>query len=163
MAYKLDVSVIIKDHLRTLVNDNTGKPDLRDLFFFVCVPFIVPAILLFNKIFIGKDFVAGIIAGLTIYVGLSLNLIVILFEIMRKDSVSQFKKKFIKDFIANICFSIILSLITILSALVTLIDENCIIKYISNSICFFLLTQMLLLILMLVKRMYYQLLEQTDE
>lgn len=93
MAYKIDVSIIIKNHLKTLVNDNTKKPDFRDITIFGVLPVLVGLILVYFQLFINKDFIASMICGLAIYVGLSLNLIVLLFEIVQRKETSSFKKR----------------------------------------------------------------------
>lgn len=180
MAYKIDITIIIKNHLKTLVNDGDGRPDFRDKFFFGFLPILVAAVLVYFKLFINKDFIASMICGLAIYVGLSLNLIVLLFEIVRGKDTSAFKKEFAREFIANVCFSILLSIATITTSLFTLLfaspaalplpapppppqSDICIIlNYATNWVFYYLLTHMLLIILLLVKRLYYQLLEQID-
>lgn len=160
MAYKIDVTIILRDHFKTIVNDNTGKPDPRDWIVFGLLPVLLPAVILYFKIFIASQFVSGIISGLSIYVGLSLNLIVLLFDSSQRDSNSFFKKEFAKELIANVCFSIILSIVSIIVALFTLGDFGIYFKFFANGICYFCLIHMLLIILMLVKRLYYQLLDQ---
>lgn len=160
MAYKIDISIIIRNHFNTLVNDNTGKPDFRDVFFFLILPIGLSAILIYKHTFIDEDFIGAMIGGLSIYVGLSLNLIVLLFEIVQKGNTTAFKKSFAKDFIANVCFSIILSILTITSSLFTLISKGYIWQMVTNGVCYFMLFQMFLLILMMMKRLYYQLMEQ---
>lgn len=173
MAYKIDVSIIIRNHLKTLVNDNTKKPDFRDIFIFGVFPVLVAFLLLYFKLFINKDFIASMICGLAIYVGLSLNLIILLFEIVQKKETSSFKKEFATDFIANVCFSILLSIATITTSLFTLLftlppspvvpnNTTIVFNYITNGLFYYLLTHMLLIILLLVKRLYYQLLEQIE-
>lgn len=162
MAYKIDISIIIKNHFKTLVNDNTGKPDFRDILFFIIIPIGFALLLLYHKAFINDSFIGAMIGGLSIYVGLSLNLIVLLFEIVQRESTTMFKKSFAEDFIANVCFSVILSIGTIVSSLFTLIENGDIWKLLTNGICYFMLFQMFLLILMMMKRLYYQLIEQMD-
>ena len=166
MAYKIDVSIIVRNHLKTLTNDNkNAKRDYRDIIIFGVVPIVTSWGLIIKDIFISKDLVGAIISGLAVYVGLSLNLIILLFEIVQKKETSPFKKDFAKDFIANVCFSVLLSIAVIFSVLLTLIgdpknpSEHWILT-LTNGICFFMLIHMLLLVLMLIKRLYYQLIEQ---
>jgi|GEM_PF-2690957 len=173
MAYKIDVSIVIKNHLKTIVNDNTKKPDFRDIVIFGFFPVVVAVILCAFKLFINKDFIASMICGLAIYVGLSLNLIILLFEIVQRKETSAFKREFARDFIANVCFSILLSIATITTSLFTLLftlpaapaiaTKGVVVgNYVTNGLFYYLLTHMLLIILLLVKRLYYQLLEQIE-
>lgn len=159
MAYKIDVTVIIVNHLKTIVNDSTGKPDIRDIFFFIILPYITCIALPYNDIFVNKDFISSTIGGLSIYVGLSLNLIVILFEIVQKGT-NPTKKEFARDLIANTCFSVLLSIATIVASLFTVMDWKGHKQMVAHEVFYFLLFQMALIVLMLLKRLYYQLLEQ---
>jgi Na+-translocating ferredoxin:NAD+ oxidoreductase RnfA subunit len=167
MAYKLDISDIVRHHFKTIVNDNTRKPDGRDYFFFLILPLLIAIGLPLLGVYISSNLIESIIGGLSIYVGLSLNLVVLLFEIAQKKETSEFKKTFAKDLIANVSFSIILSLVTIISVVLTLIEcpicnQNCTYKPILHGIAYFFLTEMFVLIILLVKNMYFQIIEQID-
>ena len=159
MAYKIDISIIVKEHIKTLVNDNTGKPDFRDVFFFGLFPIVFAVYMVHNKVFIDKDFINGMISGLSIYVGLSLNLIVLIFEISQKDTTTSNNKSILKEIVANVSFSILLSIGLIISTLFTLINNETA-KCISHGLAYFLLVHMFLIVLMLIKRMYYQIINQ---
>jgi hypothetical protein len=165
VAYKLDISKIVKDHFKTLVNDGTGHADFRDWFFFLILPVLASATLLYFKVFIDKGYIDSIIAGLSIFVGLSLNLVVLLFEIAQKEKTSDLKKEFIRDVIANISFLILISILTIITALFTLLgcdaqSSDCILKYITNGLTYFLIAEVILVIILLVRNMYYQMIDQ---
>lgn len=160
MGYKLDFSRIIKDHIKTIINDNTGKPDGRDWFFFVLLPIIVSTFLVRYRIFLDSNYINAIISGLSIYVGLSLNLVVLLFEIVQKENTTDLKLSFAKDVIANISFTVILSILTIVFSLLTQIDINHYYKCITNWITYFLVSEMLISVLLLVRNMYFQMLDQ---
>lgn len=160
MAYKIDIRIIVKDHLKTLVNDADGKPDWRDYLFFLIIPLIIPAFLVYYDIRIEKDFINSMISGLSIYVGLSLNLIMLLFEIVQKKDTSNFKKDVAKELTANLSFNVLLSILAIIFSVVTLFDKYHCLRLISNYTTFFILVQMFFLLLLILKRMYYQLIDQ---
>ena len=167
MAYKLDIRNIVKAHLKTLVNDGNGKADFRDWFFFLILPMMISGILLWFKIFIHSGHIDSIIAGLSIFIGLSLNLVVLLFEVAQKETISDLKKAFIKDVIANISFLILISVLSIIVSLFTLLgcsDKNsyCVISYITNGATYFLLSEVLLIIVLLIRNMYFQMMEQIN-
>jgi len=167
MAYKLDITNIVRDHFKTIVNDGTGRADFRDWFFFLLLPILISGSLLYFRIFLNKDFIGPIISGLSIFVGLSLNLVVLLFEIVQKKDITEFKKGFAKDLIANICFAILLSILTIISSLFTLIEcktgcTPCFLNYITSGLTYFFLTEVILVIILLVRNMYFQMIEQIN-
>ena len=155
MSYKLDFRDIVKNHIKTLVNDNTNKPDVRDIFFFVIIPILIPSLLCYNKIFIKEEFIGSIISGLAILIGLALNLIVVIFEIAQKKENSKFNDDFILELIANIAFIVITSLLTIIISITTIVKLD-IIKYISNFITYFLTIELILAIIVLIINMYHE-------
>jgi len=114
MGYKLDIRIMLKHHVRTIINDNTGKPDFRDWLFFIIVPVATALLLVWKKIFLSADYINAIISGLSIYVGMSLNLVVLIFDMVQRNKLSSFRIEFAKDLIANITFSVVLSVISII-------------------------------------------------
>lgn len=158
MSYKINVTVIVKDHLKTLVNARTNLPDFRDLLFFVMLPIITSLILVYNEIYLNGDFVNSIIGGLSIYVGLSLNFIVLLFDLAAKEIFKDDEaKSVIKETVANISVSIFYSILIILFSLFTNID--CLL-IVGNFLCYFILVEFLFTLLMILKRVYMLLMKQ---
>jgi len=160
MAYKIDVRIIIKDHIKTLVNANTNKPDIRDLFFFLFLPVIVSALLVYEEVYLKGDFVNSIIGGLSIYVGLSLNFIVLLFELSSKEIFKQKDRRaVIKETVSNISVSIFYSILIIFFSLITDVKP---VKVFGNFCCYFLIVEFIVTLLMILKRIYVLLTEQLD-
>ncbi|MGK9123919.1 hypothetical protein M1D52_07355 [Olivibacter sp. SA151] len=160
MSYKIDVSAIVKDHIKTLINAKTGKPDFRDYFFFLIIPLGLSVFLVYEKIFLKGDFVNSIIGGLSIYVGLSLNFIVLLFDLSAKEIFKeQDKRDIIKESVANISVSIFYSILIILFSLLADIKA---LEKISNAVCYFLIVEFIMTLLMILKRVYILLSEQLD-
>lgn len=155
MSYKLNFKDIITEHLKTLVNDNTSKPDFRDWFFFLATPIIISGILCYFNIFIKEGFISSIISGLAILIGLALNLIVVVFEIAQKKENSKFNDEFIVELIANIAFIVITSIFTITFSLFTLFQSKYVIIC-SNFITYFLIIELILAIIVLIKNMYHE-------
>jgi len=167
MSYKLDVRKIIRKHLSTLVNDNTGFPDFRDILAFLVIPIGVAIWLCAAKIFLDKDYINAIISGLSIYVGFAINLVVLLFSTVQKDNVSQLRKEFAMESIANITFSVLLSLLSIIFSLFTqlkvvICGSDVYFKTAMNGISYFLICEMILTILLLVRNMYFQLIDNVN-
>ena len=72
-----------------------------------------------------------------------INVIVIIFDIIKRDNQSRIKNELLKQLFNNIIYSILISIFTIIFALITYIDF-CIIKIIFNAIVYFLLTNFVL-------------------
>lgn len=160
MAYKIDVSEIVKDHLKTLVNAKTGRPDFRDIFFFLLAPCLVTALLIFNCVALTSDFVNALIGGLSIYVGLSLNFIALVFDLASKKTFkTKERKDLIRETVANISVSIFYSIFIIVFSLLANVSF---IKVYATASCYFIIMQFLLTLLMILKRIYKLLTEQLD-
>ena len=160
MSYKINVSVIINDHLKTLVNARTNRPDFRDLLFFLIIPIGTSLTLILNRIFFDGDFINSIIGGLSIYVGLSLNFIVLLFDLSAKEIFKESEaKSVIKETVANISVSIFYSILIILFSLLSKVSY---LLVFGNFLCYFILIEFLFTLLMILKRVYVLLMKQLD-
>ena len=67
----------------TLKNDNTGKPDFSDYLIFALIPIILASLLVYNNVQIQGEITSIIVTTLAIFVGLMLNVIVIIFDISK--------------------------------------------------------------------------------
>lgn len=155
MSLKIDISSIIKDHFGTIVNSNDGKPSGWDWLIFMVSPIVIAYILLSLCIYFSVTFVDIVVSGLSIFVGLLFNIIVILFDIVKTDKVKPDKKQVVREVVINISFCIILSLFAITTAFMTQLEWGNCFKYISNFITYFLVLEFFLTLLMVLKRMYY--------
>ena len=99
---------------------------------------------------------------MSILVGLLFNVVVLIFDIIKRDSANKIKNVVLKQILSNIAFTILLSIISILFTLLTLI-ENSISKIIFNSILFFLLFNFVITVLMILKRMFHLFHSEIDE
>lgn len=155
MAYKISFGRIIADHYKSLHNTQTGKPDLSDWITFVGAPVLISAILVWSKVYIGNNALPILVTALAIFVGLLINVNVLLFDIVRTQKVREIKKDVVKEVLATISFSILLSLWNIVLLLFTLIPAKSL--FIVNAInftCYFFLLLFLSNLLMILKRMY---------
>lgn len=148
---KINVLKIIDSHFDTLKNDNSKKTELDDYFTFLILPAIVASVLVWFDIYLNKDAVNMIITALSIFVGLLINVIVLIFDMVKRDA--KLKNSILKQLLSNIAFTIVLSIISILFTLGTFVD-SLYIKEISNWLVYFFLSVFLLTILMVLKRMY---------
>ena len=73
---KINVSKIVKNHLATLVNDNSRKPDFGDWLTFLIIPIIFASLLVWFGILLSDRANNIVITTLSILVGLLFNVIV---------------------------------------------------------------------------------------
>jgi hypothetical protein len=81
---KIDIRDILKSHLKTIKNANSGKPDRWDYFTFAFLPLLISSILVYLKVEIKSEITTVIITTLAIFVGLMLNVIVLIFDIVKR-------------------------------------------------------------------------------
>jgi len=156
MSYKIDVSNIIGDHLRTLVNSDTNKPDMRDWFFFLIIPLMLSGYLVYLGYCINDNLSNSLIAGLSIYVGLSINFLMLIFELSTKEFFKALQRKaIIKQIIANISVTAIYSLLLIILTIMAPISKDYFFfsKGLHFSLYFFLF-EFIFTLLMVLKRIY---------
>lgn len=149
---KINVSNIIRDHIKTLVNDNTKRMGLSDILTFILVPIAIASVLVHFKIYIDNS-VNYIISGLAVFTGLLFNVLVIIFDILKRENGNQLRLRILQQVLSNISFTIFLSLFTIIIVLLTTVENLCI-KLIVNWVSIFLLTEFVFTLLMILKRMY---------
>ena len=163
MAFnKININQILKSHFATLQNDNSNKAEFDDYLTFLIVPIIVATGLLYFDIHLKDSAVNIVITTLSILVGLLFNVIVLIFDIIKRDASQKLKNTVLKQLLANISFTILLSIVTILFTLATYFDIEYI-KEIATWIVYFLLTVFIFTVLMVLKRMYLLFRNEIDE
>lgn len=163
MFPKVDFRQIVRDHLKTLVNANTNKPDFSDWATFFVLPIIGASVLVYAGILLNGSTIGIIISALAIFVGLLLNLVVILFDITKSKKLGEHGIEVGRETISNISFSILISFFGIGLVLLTQCSENEWYKKCSNFIAFFFLFEFMLTLLMVLKRMYLLFFMQIQE
>lgn len=151
---KISVVQIVKDHFETLVNQSSGKPDGSDFFTFFWIPLITAFVSVRLSIFMDSNFVGILISALSIFVGLLLNVIVILFDIVKGNKVSGSKISVARESISNISFAILLSLLCIALSLLTQMEWGKTFKNVAHFVTYFIVTEFAVTLLMVLKRMY---------
>ena len=150
---KINVWSIVQGHFHTLRNDNSKRASKGDYFTFFGIPIILASALVYFGIGLSDDALKTVITVMTVLVGLLFNVIVILFDIVRKDNSNETKNEVSKQVLSNISYSVLLSIVTILFTL--LINfENCIVKTTFTWIVYFLLSHFFLTALMILKRVF---------
>lgn len=159
---KIDIRNIISNHISTIKNTNTGKPDFGDFFTFIVLPIMISLSLSLLKIEFKSETTSIIITTLAIFVGLMFNIIVLIFDIVKRDASQNIKNIILKELLSNIAFAIILALSTIIVIIFTY-SSQLYIKIVSTSLSFFLVSLFILTLLMILKRMYNVFKNEIDE
>jgi magnesium-transporting ATPase (P-type) len=154
MSYKIDITGIIGAHIRSLVRFGSKRPGFSDWLSFVIVPGVVAAILMYYDVRLNADLVNTVIGAFSIFVGLLLNVIVILFDIIRSTHKRRIKIGLLEDSLANISFAIVLALTSILTAFMTQIQRWDWVSPVFHAITYFFLVLFIGTVLMIINRMY---------
>lgn len=150
---KINIAKIVSRHVGTLKNYNTEKLGFDDLLTFIIFPLIGTSLLLYYKIELNDKATNIIITTLSILVGLLFNVIVIIFDIIKRDSSKKVKNKLLEELLTNISYSILVSIFVIVFTLLTYIDNE-VSKKIFTGIVYFLIGNYFLTVLMILKRMF---------
>lgn len=162
MLKKVNITSILSSHFDTLKNDNTKKADFDDYFTFLFLPVLVAGLLIYFKLFLTDNAINILITTLSIIVGLLFNVIVIIFDIVKRDNSKNIKNRVLEQLLSNISYTILISIIAIICTLITYFDY-CWIKMGANFIVYFILTHYLMTVLMILKRMYLLFMNELKE
>ena len=158
---KINVFGIVRKHFATLKNSNTRKASFDDWFTFLVFPIGVAAFISYFKPVISESVLDLLIASLSIFVGLLINVVVLIFSIIQKEQDSRIKSDVLGETITNICYTILISLITIVFAFI-MFSENLHTKEIFTCLIYFLTIHFLVTLLMIIKRMYLLFIGEID-
>lgn len=161
MSSKINIGKIVSKHVESIFANRSNNVSFWDIFTFILVPVILSTTLIYYHVSIDNDYANTIIAGLSIYIGLSLNFIGIIFELSTKE---KFKKAnvldVLKETVANIVVTAIFALAIILLILLRDIE---LISCCIYTLLYFLLFELLITLLMVFKRVYTILIESIDK
>ena len=161
MFDKINIRCILSDHLDTLKNDNTSKAEGKDYLLFLAFPLVLPAVLLWFHVFLSESLINILITSLAIFVGLLLNVMVVIFDIIKKND-DKLKLRLIKETYSNISFAILLSIFTIIPLIGCYVKvyaiHSCsfrgVISGVCNGLSYYLLALFFVTLLMIVKRVH---------
>ncbi|MBD3638337.1 MAG: hypothetical protein HUJ25_13375 [Crocinitomicaceae bacterium] len=152
---KININNIIVEHFKSQFT--TGF----DYFIFMLIPALLTTLLVWFEI--SLKFQAGIIiSSLSIFIGLFINVLVLLFDIIRRYTDRSIKIEVLKQVMANISFTVLLSGIAIICLFLTKIHHELSSK-IFNGITIYLLAWIMLNILMILKRIYVLFLDEINQ
>ncbi|MFC5358811.1 hypothetical protein [Azospirillum himalayense] len=116
MSSKINAWCIVQDHLDTLSNEQSNEKSLLDILVFYVAPLVAALLFYFMYGAIEKDAIAAAISALSIFAGLLINVLVLLYSIslrppesLNKDSVErlELEKRFLRQIFANISYAIL--------------------------------------------------------
>jgi hypothetical protein len=168
---KINISQILKDHFKTLRNQETNRISGGDIFTFIALPIIVSLIILYVIGFIlDKDASSILITSLSVFSALLFNLLLLIYDIVkREERVSNTKDspltaKLLREIYSNISFSILISVICVSVLLITLLNIKAIwFNQIISFFVYYLVIQFLLTIFMVLKRVHVLLSQEIKE
>ena len=119
---KINVLNIVKAHFQTIKHETSGKTSRSDRWIFIYVPFIVALIPVFMNLGLEKETINILITVQSIFIGLLLNLLVLLYALINRRPEIPKRKILLKEVFHNISFSILLAIVSILTLLISLFD-----------------------------------------
>ena len=151
---KINVLKIIQAHLLTLVDARTKKSGYDDWITFFIIPLLFAMGIFQFQLPLGYNAITIIITSLSIFVGLLFNMVILVFDILKRDATKEIKNSLLKQILANISFTIILSIFIIGLSLLALLKNYPTIKVITDFVIYFFLAFFFLTLTMILKRMY---------
>lgn len=160
---KVDIRPILVGHFSTLRDNRLpGRASRADLLLFFGLPCVTGGVLIWLKFHFGVDAVNGFLNVFAILTGLLLNLLVLVFTLSTTSAPAEVdkakRKLLLKEIFANVCFSVLIAIIVVCTALVALSYMRSKPDATTGNIATFLLSALTvnftLTLLMIMKRMY---------
>ncbi|MEZ4713139.1 MAG: hypothetical protein R3A44_38475 [Caldilineaceae bacterium] len=162
MLTKLNIWSIISDHFQTLKKYKGKGYSKSDILAFYGLPILVASLLIFW--FSVSDEVANaLITSLSVFAGLLLNLLLLVFDTLRKEEAKEDKvrQQVLKETYSNISYAILISLLCIILLVGFAIWDGgfsgtwvTVLKIVASWIVYFLTINFLLTLLMILKRVH---------
>lgn len=168
MSKKIDIRDIIKNHIKTLYDYSTSKISIIDISVFFILPLLLSVLLVFLFYYKNTeiDFIKKLdttinttVTVYSIFTGLLLNLLVLVFDIKSRTTLTSKTKAILKETFHNISYSIVISIFALIIALflkisITEICYGISISHLLLGVLFYLSINFGLTLLMILKRVY---------
>lgn len=122
MTSKFSTSKIVSDHIKTLRNYSNGKRNLADYLINFVLPFFLALFFIVFHRNLNQGIVGIIITAFSIFTGLLLNIMFMMYSLLLQDSKSESRRgdrtKLLKETYSNIQFSVLVSIIAIIIMLI---------------------------------------------
>jgi hypothetical protein len=169
---KINVLPIVAKHFETLRDHATGKRSKADILIFFGAPLIVSGAALYYRITLTSDALNAVLASFSIFAGLLLNLLLLVYtragEDVKADIFAANIKRFVRQLSDNIEFAVLVSVFVVICSLVataTLNKNPDATPHAGLSvtvILVYLTTNFFLTLLMVLKRIHTMLVEKLD-
>lgn len=156
MFNKINVMEIVEKHLSTLKNQRTNKIHLPDVVLFILLPFLLSLILVCFSNLLNKDIANILVTAFSIFAGLLLNLLLIVFDLVDKQGNNNKNiRNALEELYFNISFCILISILSIFLLLALFIN----IKYVwylnlLSFLVYYFLFVFIFTLLMVLKRIH---------
>jgi amino acid transporter len=156
----INIWLIVRDHIETWKNYDTGRTSIEDILVFVVTPFLAAPFLVFGLNFrLDAPAINVLITSLSVFSALLFNLLLLIFDILRKESGEQkrsaLRRQFLSYIYSNISFGILTAVVSIAMLLLLFIKTN--LPYFTEAVNLavdFLVINFILTMLMIVKRVH---------
>lgn len=126
MFSKINLTCIVVDHHATLRHSAKQRASGEDVFLFWVSPFILGLLLTGAKLGVSKDLVNLLVTSFSVFAALLFNLLVLLYSLVQspgaKEEKSRAKRLLLQQIYANVSFSILVAIITILCLIIRYVD-----------------------------------------
>ncbi len=150
---KINIWSIVIDHFKTL--------SLSKDWYFIVLPILFSSVCLYFHCVLDKDMVDILNTGLSIFVGLFFNVIILIFDMVKKTE-DRVKQTVLKQTLINICYLILIAILGIMFGYLAL-NENSQLILIASFLVYFVISHFFLTVVMVLKRIYILFIVEFDE
>jgi hypothetical protein len=169
---KIDVTPILRDHIKTLRDHRTDKLSYPDLLLFFFLPIVLAGIAIWKNVQLRLIAVTGVLTASAIFVALLLNLLVMVLTYLRltegepSDQSVHLRKALLREIAVNLSFSILMALVLVGTALAALFglenDQDLKIGPVPTFVLITGASSLVLSLLMILRRIYILILDEFD-
>jgi hypothetical protein len=118
---KINVAAIVSDHWGTLVHEHNHKPSLVDYLIFYGLPLVAAGLLVWLKGVFGQAVTGILITSFSVFAALLFNLLLLVYDLVKRDTSAKLKLRFLEQIYNNIAYSILVAISLIVFLLLNLV------------------------------------------
>lgn len=164
---KINPSVIVRDHIRTLKSYGSGRHSFGDIVIFLILPLGLAGALAYihpksdknpTEIF-SENVVEILVTSLSVFAALLFNLLLLVYDIVKKakkdEPFAELKTQFLREINANVSYSILVSMLAVVILLISLIGtSNRLLQITIAFLVYFLLANFIVTLFMVLRRIH---------
>lgn len=157
MFAKIDVRLILKDHLDTLLNTAGTRRSTGDLVLFFGIPLTLAVVLILLGVRLGDSVASLLINALAIFAALLLNLLLLVHGLIHRyqdENLYKDARRVLRELYANVSFGVLVCILGIIPLVAYGFSEDTTVRAIVSGVEFFLVSNFLLTLLMILKRVH---------